>query len=59
MSILQNLYYFFDVDATGLDKSYSNVVVHWALIETYFVARSKKWLPKIYYRSKQFVNYNS
>ena len=34
---------------TGLDKSFSNVVVRWATIDPYLVARSKKWLPRNYF----------
>ena len=33
----------------GLDKSFSNVVVHWATIGPYLVARPKKWLPRNYF----------
>ena len=34
---------------SGLDKSFSNVVVRWATIGSYLVARPKKWLPRNYF----------
>ena len=35
------------MEFAGHDKSFSNVVAHWATIEQYLVARPKMWLPRI------------